>query len=158
MKLQKYAFLAEIVGAVGIVVSLVFVGFQLKGNSDLLAAQAVFDLRDSNSFMSRDMVTNPEFAEIVYRGNYDDDESLTAVEKWRFDFWVEEVLTHRMTAWKYAEEGLLDPEEIESWQSVTCAYVAIPGVRKVWDRGGTWLRADFRVYVERSCFGDDGSR
>ena len=123
MKLKNYALMAEIVGGVGIVLSLVFVGFQIKGNSDLLSAQAVFDLRESNSLMSRDLVTNPELSEIVYRGDIDY-ESLAGVERWRYDFWVVEVLTHRMTAWKYGQEGLLDPEEIETWQKSTCLYLA----------------------------------
>ena len=157
MKLEKYALLAEIVGGAGVIVSLVFVGLQLKGNSDLLAAEAVFDLRDSNSFMSRDMITDSEFAEIVYRG-YSDYESLTDIEKWRFEFWVEEVLTHRMTAWKYAEEGLLDAEEVETWQRSTCAYLANPGVRQFWSQDRTWLRVDFREYIDRLCLGDEASR
>ena len=157
MKLKDYALMAEIVGGVGIVLSLVFVGFQIKGNSDLLAAQAVFDLRESNSLMARDLVTNTELSEMAYRG-YNDYESLAGVERWRFDFWVIEVLTHRMTAWKYGQEGLLDPEEIETWQNSTCLYLANPGVRKVWEQDETWFRADFRAYVERSCFGNERSR
>jgi len=157
MKLKNYALMAEIVGGVGIVLSLVFVGFQIKGNSDLLSAQAVFDLRESNSLMSRDLVTNPELSEIVYRGDIDY-ESLAGVERWRYDFWVVEVLTHRMTAWKYGQEGLLDPEEIETWQKSTCLYLTDPGVRKVWEQEETWFRADFRAYVERSCFGDEELR
>jgi hypothetical protein len=157
MNLKNYALMAEIVGGVGIVLSLVFVGFQIKGNSDLLAAQAVFDLRESNSLMSRDLVTNTELSELVYRG-VNDYESLAGVERWRFDFWVVEVLTHRMTAWKYGQEGLLDPEEIETWQNSTCLYLAFPGVRKAWEQEETWFRADYRAYVERSCFGDEEFR
>ncbi len=94
MKLKNYALMAEIAGGVAVVLSLVFVGFQIKGSSDLLAAQAVFDLRESNSLMSRDLVTNAELSEMAYRG-YNDYASLDGVEKWRFGFWVEEVLTQR---------------------------------------------------------------
>ncbi len=158
MKLKNYALMAEIAGGVAVILSLVFVGFQIKGSSDLLAAQAVFDLRESNSLMSRDLVTNAELSEMAYRG-YNDYASLDGVEKWRFDFWVVEVLTHRMTAWKYGEEGLLDPEEMETWQSSTCSYLAkYPGARKVWEQDETWFRADFRAHVEQRCFGNEGSR
>jgi hypothetical protein len=151
MKLQNYALMAEIVGAFGIVLSLVFVGIQIKDNSDILAAQAVFDLRESNSLMSRDLITDHEFSDVIKRG-YDDYELLTDLEKWRFEFWVTEVLTHRMTAWKYAEEGLLDAEEIETWQNSTCQILALPSARMVWERQEeTWIRADFRASVERNC-------
>lgn len=150
MKLQSYALIAEIVGAVGVVLSLVFVGIQLKDNTDILAAQAVFDLRESNSLMVRDLISDPEFSDVIYRGYYDY-ESLSELENWRFAFWVTEVLTHRMTAWKYEVEGLLDAEEIETWQNSTCGFLALRRARMVWDRGGPWLRADFRASVEQTC-------
>jgi len=151
MNLKKYALMAEIIGAGGVIVSLLFVGVQIKGNSDLLAAQTVLDLRDSNSIMSRDMITNSEFAEIVYQGTNIGFEALDDMQKWRFEFWVEEVLTHRMTAWKYAEQGLLDPEEVETWQRSTCAYLENPGPRAVWEQDRPWIRDDFREYVEQTC-------
>ena len=151
--IRKAALVAEIVGGVGVVLSLIFVGVQLNENGNLLAAQAVFDLRESNSLMARTLISDAELADMVYRG-YADRESLSEVEKWRFDFWVTEVLTHRMTAWKYAEEDLLDSDEIESWQSSTCFILTeYEGARIVWDQGDTWLRADFRSYVEETCFG-----
>ena len=153
MKLKKWALIAEIVGAAGVILSLIFVGYQLKANSEILAAQAVFDLRESNSLMSRDMITNAQFAEMISRG-YDDYDSLTDVERWRFDFWVEEVLTHRMTAWKFAQQGLIDVEEIDTWQTSTCALLSLPGARKVWAQDRPWLRSDFREDIEQLCFGN----
>ena len=153
--LRKAALVAEIVGGAGVILSLVFVGFQVKGNADLLAAQAVFDLRESNSLMARDLIADPELALLISRG-YADRASLSDIETWRFDFWVTEVLTHRMTAWKYAEEELLDPEEIDSWETSTCSYLSrYEGARIVWDQGGSWIRADFRRHVEETCFADE---
>ena len=151
MKLKNYALMAEIVGAFGIVLSLVFVGIQIKDNSDILAAQAVFDLRESNSLMVRDLITDHEFSDVILRG-HNDYELLTDHEKIRYAVWVNEVLTHRMTAWKYAEKGLLDAEEIESWQNHTCQFLALPGPRMIWERPEeAWIRADFRASVERNC-------
>ena len=151
MKLKNYALMAEIVGAVGVILSLVFVGIQVKDNSDILAAQAVFDLRESNSLMVRDLISNPELSEVIFRGHLDY-ESLTDAEIPRYDLWVGEVLTRRMTAWKYAEEGLLEAEEIRTWQASTCTILALPGVRTIWERGDdSWIRADFRVAVDRDC-------
>ena len=150
MKLKNYALMAEIVGAAGVILSLVFVGIQIKGNSDILAAQVVFDLRESNSLMVRDLVTNPELGELVYRGHLDY-ESLTDEEIPRYTLWVGEVLTRRLTAWKYAEEGLLEAEEIEVWQNHTCQFLTLPGPSKVWSQDGAWFRPDFRASVDQYC-------
>ena len=155
-RIQETALIAEIVGGVAVILSLVFVGVQVRRNAAVLGAEAVFEGRDANSKMSRDMLTNPEFSDIVFRG-HNDYTSLTDLEKMRYGFWVEEVLTHRMTAWNYAEQGLLDEEEVESWQSATCVFLQYPGARIVWDQGEPWFRADFRAAVERICFGNEGS-
>ena len=149
MKLKKYALMAEIVGAAGVILSLVFVGIQVKDNSNILAAQAVFDLRESNSLMVRDLVTNRELGELIYRGHLDY-ESLTDEEIPRYTLWVGEVLTRRVTAWKYAEEGLLEAEEIKVWQDHTCQFLALQGPSIIWERHDGF-RADFRASVDRYC-------
>ena len=75
-RIEEVALIAEIVGGVGGILSLVFVGVQLRGNAAVLEARAVFELRESNSLMSRDLVSNTELSDMLYRG-YNDYESLT---------------------------------------------------------------------------------
>lgn len=150
MNVRKAALIAEIIGGIGVIVSLLFLAFQVKSNSAVLAAQAVLQLRESNSLMARDLITDDELADVVYRG-YEDYEALSDFERWRFEFWVTEVLTHRMTAWKYAQQGLLDPEEVQTWQASTCGLLALPSARLVWDKHDPWIRPDFRADVERVC-------
>ena len=134
MKLRNYALMAEIVGAFGIVLSLVFVEIQIKDNSDILAAQAVFDLRESNSLMVRDLISDPEFSDVIYRGYYDY-ESLSELENWRFAFWVTEVLTHRMTDGSTKWRDCLTPKKsrhgktppVASWRFDVPAWFGIEG-------------------------------
>jgi hypothetical protein len=151
-RIQNAALVAEIVGGIGVILSLIFVGVQLRGNAALLEAQAVFDLREANGLLVRDLTANPELSELLYRG-YQGRAALTEVENWRFNLWVNEVLRIRLIAWKYAEQGLLDVEEAESWRAVTCEYLqAYPGAREVWNSGGPYLRSDFRDQVNEWCF------
>jgi len=150
--IQKAALLAEVIGGIGVILSLIFVRIQLKGNSTVLEAQAVFDLREANGALVRDLVGNPELSGLMYRG-YSDRNSLTEEERWRFDLWVNEVLRIRLMAWKYAEQGLLDAEEAGSWRDVTCEYLhSYLGARQVWEGGGAYLRSDFRERVNTWCF------
>jgi hypothetical protein len=145
--------MAEIVGGAAVVVSLVFVGIQLRANANVLEAQAVFDLREANGSLVRDLTGNQELSEVLYRG-YNDYSALSELERWRFGLWVNEVLRIRLLAWEYGQRGLLDEEEFESWQTVTCDYLdAYPGARAVWDNGGAYLRGDFRRQVQERCFG-----
>ena len=151
-RLQEYALIAEIVGGAAVVVSLVFVGIQLRANANVLEAQAVFDLREANGSLVRDLTGNRELSEVLYRG-YNDYASLSDLERWRFGLWVNEVLRIRLLAWEYGQRGLLEEEEFESWQTVTCDYLsAYPGARAVWDAGGAYLRSDFRRQVQERCF------
>src|SRR5688572_14785983 len=70
-RLQRAALLAEIVGGAAVVVSLIFVGVQLRENANVLEAQAVFDLREANGSLVRDLTGNPELSEMLFRGYND---------------------------------------------------------------------------------------
>jgi hypothetical protein len=151
-RLQRAALIAEIVGGTAVVISLMFVGVQIRENANVLAAQAVFDLREANGSLVRDLTGNQELSEMLFRG-YNDYSALSEVERWRFGLWVNEVLRIRLMAWEYGERGLLDQNEFDSWRDATCDYLrAYSWARMVWDSGGAYLRTDFRERVQERCF------
>lgn len=151
MKIQQAALVAEIVGAVAVVISLLFVGVQLRSNARVMEAQAVFELRQSIAALQRDLTTNAELSSFLYRA-YNDYSSLSAEERFRFDLWVGNVLNTYVGAWKHGTLGLVDDEDLRSWDMTLCRFLERPGARVVWDEGRRDLhRADFRQHVESVC-------
>jgi hypothetical protein len=75
-KLQEYALIAEIIGGIGIVASLIFVGFQLQQNSETLKAQTRSEISQNITEFILAQVTSPYFAEL--QGLPSDDEERIA--------------------------------------------------------------------------------
>lgn len=64
-KLQEYALLAEIISAIAIVASLIFVGAQIQQNNQLSRSQAVNTALDTRIRRNDIIFNNPEVANIV---------------------------------------------------------------------------------------------
>ena len=74
----------EIVGLLAVVMSLAFVGYELRQNTKQMRVQASDSITERVNQMNSGVYTNPTLAEIVYRGELNRD-SLSAVEKTQFD-------------------------------------------------------------------------
>ena len=71
MKLKEWALVAEIAGAVGIIISLVFVGYQIKQgteetsqNTRAIEASAFQDLTSQILALNLSLIENPDLSEI----------------------------------------------------------------------------------------------
>jgi len=64
MKLENWASVAEITSSVAVVVTLVFLVLGLQENSNILRASSFTSATDSLIEMSRDIMKDPELAEI----------------------------------------------------------------------------------------------
>ena len=66
-KLQEYALIAEIIGAVAIVCSLIFVGLQIRQNSRISSVNAYQELISQISTMNSLRIQDPGFADLFWR-------------------------------------------------------------------------------------------
>lgn len=79
-KLQEYALIAEIIGGIGIIASLIFVGLEIHDNSRIAEINAFQDLVTEMMVLNRMQVENPELRAVevkVFRG----DEQLSDEER-----------------------------------------------------------------------------
>jgi len=143
--LQEYALLAEIIGSVAIVLSLVFVGLQLKQSNRLALATTqdigtgrwvaqyhrAFDSGESTAFMRKAL------------NHYD---ALTADEKGRFYALVFGFVGAFDTLREQHENGLLREE---TYQSIARAYYGLvkkPGIQELFE---DTARNNLPVYIVR---------
>jgi len=84
LDLQDYASLAEVLASIGLVISLIFVGFQIRQNSHHLERNEENTTMAEWSAIRQTIITNQEVAEIWHRGLSDntdlDDVSLLRLE------------------------------------------------------------------------------
>ena len=109
-KLPQYALLAEVISAVAIVASLIFVGVQVKQSNDLVKANTYREIRDGMMAINFLTISNPEYAALSWKiGN---DEELSPVEdrqRRNFGFYV---INMADVAYEQYQRGLIDRQEL----------------------------------------------
>ena len=142
MSWESISAIGEIVGAVGVVISLIYLAVQIRQNTRAMKAQsareAVAAMRDFN----KSMVEDPEISRIFRRGA----EGLTNLneeERARFGHIL-------FNFFKTAEElhyqylqGTLDPHIWESWKTVISLYSTSPGFSEYWEMRKSFFTSAF---------------
>jgi len=110
-KLQEYALIAEIVGGIAIVASLLFVGLQISQSNKLIEASAMNASNERTDNTSR-MGIEYGISEIILKIR--NDEALSLSERARLTVFVETLLRHFETTYFQYSLGLINEE---LWQS-----------------------------------------
>ena len=150
MKLEKTYLVTQIVAAVAVVTSLVFVGISLIQNTRALKLGTAHDVMLAFIEQTRSYATDESLAEIRFRANTDGYESLTPLEQLRY----QNLSAGTMRNWanihyQYRGGGL--DEEI--WESIHRQIVDRFGApseifRVVWARSRDDYPVSFQEYIE----------
>jgi len=153
MNWEAISAIGDIIGAIGVVISLVYVAMQVNHNTRAMMAQsareAVAAMRDFN----KSMVEDPEISRI-FRLGAENLSDLNEEERGRFGHIL-------FNFFKTAEElhyqylqGTLDPEIWESWKKIVVLYGTSPGFNEYWKMRMMFFTPAFRA--EHDSWTDSG--
>lgn len=114
-RLQKWAHIAEITGAVAVVVSLLYVGYQVRENTAAQQSETEMNLF-TLGFAWDEWWQDPEFVDIVARSSSDLN-SLTEVERLRLQKYISLGLNLWAYSWKSHARGQIDDDEWRAWDN-----------------------------------------
>ena len=142
------ALVAEIVGAVAVVISVVYLAFQIADSNKELQSQTHFNALSLGQRPFEIELENAELANIIRRG-YADPEQLTADEWYRFGQY--QVIA--INAWEYYYyENNKETLPTELWVGANAYYVKLmretPGLRKFWKEFEHIYAEPFHSYVQ----------
>jgi len=145
--LEQTAYLADIIGVILIVVSLVYLAKQIRQNNRQLESQSYQAWVASNLQINMAMA-NPELSAIVAKGNFDsanlDQGSYVAYAMSHLA-----MMQMAQAADYLYRSGTLDRELWEGEMDRAAGILAMPGVRQWWDAGGnSQLTERFVRHVE----------
>lgn len=148
MTIQDWGALGEMVGGVAIIFSLIYVGVQIRQNTNTLrlstAHNAAVDLSDIYLIPA----THGDFADIFYRGLQDLD-SLQGAEMVRFYGFFHKYFRSWEDAYYQFTHGALEAGPFAGITSQMLALAAMPGVRKYWRDRRSWYTPKFQDYVDK---------
>jgi hypothetical protein len=125
--------IAEIAGGIAILVSLLYVGYQVKQSNRIASASALQSVLDR--FADRSINTymeHPEITSILVRGHNGLDK-LSPDEQVLFSSWQLREVFHMHNIMQLHTSGLLSDVDYQTWLSFTAAQVKTPGGHEVWN-------------------------
>jgi hypothetical protein len=136
----------EVVGAAGVILSLLYLAVQIKGDARAKRASAVHDQSNAYRDLLQMLATDDKLADIWIRGLRDFG-SLAEGERVRFTSalgFLFRVFEEAFFQWK---EGHLDDEVWHGFESPMTDIVAYPGVQDWWNTRSHWYSAPFQELI-----------
>jgi len=141
------AAIAETAGAVGVIGSLIFVGFQIRRDARARRAQTIHQQTEAYCNVIREFVTTSEIPELLFRGMHDFS-ALMPVETVRF-------MAHHVRMFRIFEdtylqhkEGHLEARLWTGFEAPLDDILGYPGSRAFWRLRSHWFSGEFQALVE----------
>lgn len=147
MNLQLMAQLADLIGAITIVVSLIYVGIQVRQNTRSLRAENYAHALDRVAEMQARLSTNSELVRIFSTG-LADPLSLRRSERLQFTWSLYEMFGSFEFMYLQSREGALRDDVWTRWSDTMTWWLQWPGVQQWWRAQPTPFSASFATFVE----------
>lgn len=131
MTLQDGANLGQVLGAIAVVVSLIYLAQQIRQNSRLLRASALEAQAHTGVAMLQTLAQDRASAAVFARG-LRDIAALDEAERTQFTSMISLAFLGFQTSWYLQQDGLTNPDMWERQQRIVLFYLEQPGVRQWW--------------------------
>ena len=146
MTIENISNIAQALAAVATVVSLLFVGVQIRQNTRATRAAAGHNVSNSLNELNLMFAANADISKIWIVG-MNDRKALSLEEKWRFDSVMRAYMHVCETTFVQAELGSGDDSIRLAEEEGIKTVMASPGSREWWDENPYGFCTEFRSYV-----------
>jgi hypothetical protein len=125
--------IAEIAGGIAILVSLIYVGYQIRQSNRIASAAALQSVLEGFSDRNvKDYLDHPEIMGVLARGHHCHDD-LDALERTIFNSWLNREIFQMQNVRQLRDNRLINEVEHQTWLAYTAAQVKSPGGKAAWD-------------------------
>jgi hypothetical protein len=147
MSLEQASFVAQIVSAVAVIASLIFVGFQLKKASSAIRANSSQAHAGLYTDLVRSIIDNPDFARSWSIG-ITDPKALKEAEWVQFVAYASALFRLYESSRVQWLNGRLDDEHWHTVERQAMDFGHLPGLRLAWTLRGHWFSPEFRAWFD----------
>ena len=145
--LQDLANLGELIGAVAVVVSLIYLAVQIRQNTRAVRSSTFQSVVDTLSTGVAEIARDPEITRLWITGLQNSDE-LSEIERGRFRLFVLMAVRKWENAFYQHGAGMLDEPQWKGIVQDIRSIVRQPGFRAWWDRVPDVVSSDFRSFID----------
>jgi hypothetical protein len=147
MSLNDLANLGQIIGALAVVISLIYVALQIRQNTAAIQSAAAQTVHEHFANWYHLIAADAELAQIAANG-LRDYSSLSEQERVRFIATLMSFLSYSQNAFLKWREGLLKPALWLGWEQVMMNLFGAPGGKALWKERSYLFGEEFRRYIE----------
>ncbi len=144
--------IAQLLSAVAVVVSLLYVAAQVKASTRQARQDAGRDLAARVSDVSLAVAADPELGRLLVQGGADPD-VLSPGDQARFRGLMNSLFRGFELQYQLRREGALDDESWGAVERMIRDWMALPGVQIYFRDRGDWYTTGFQEYVARAAGG-----
>lgn len=146
MTLQDFASIGELLGAVGVIISLIYLAAQVQQNTAALRASSITAVTDKTAEGMGMVATSPELARLLGKG-VAGESPLEPDEKIRFELLMGNWFTHWQGMHRQISVGAIDEELFSAWLPVIAYYAKNPLVSDWLASSRSALTPQFRSFL-----------
>ena len=147
MNWEAISGVAEVVGALAVVITLIYLSRQIGQNTAALRSTATQAASEQASDLYRTLAVDPSLPGIFIRGLGTPDD-LSAEETARFNSIWMSVCFNIQNWYLQTQEGFLDGSLLESWVRIMTPITAEPGFRAFWEQRRHIYTPEFQGFLE----------
>jgi len=135
MSIQDWGAVGEMVGAIGVIVTLLYLATQIRQRTRQMRSEGHQGITDSYSVTLGQLLADDELFETIIRGcqNW---ESITAFQQSQCHIFFHQHLMHFRVAFQLHDKGAIDDDVYRSIEDMHIRFMANPGNRIWWEMVG----------------------
>ena len=147
MNIESMANYADVIGGIAVIVSLIYVGIQIRSNTNTARSAPAQSVHEAFATWYRMLASDAALAQLVIDG-LRDYSSLSETDKARFVSTFMAFIPCAQDAFIKWREGSLSAELWMGWELVMMNLVSAPGGKDFWSERGYVFGEEFRNHVE----------
>jgi len=151
MTLSDLGNLGDFIGAIGVIASLIYVGFEVRRNTKALRAQAHETVVSGYMAIVQVMADHAETTAKGFQSSYEEFRIFSDAEKLIFFGVIYGFFKHFEQIYAQYKQGLIGASEWEAWNEHIRMQFHQPGVQWWWKLRRTSFSESFRTYLDNSA-------
>jgi hypothetical protein len=135
MSIQDWGAIGEVVSAIGVIVTLIYLATQIRQNTRQMRSEGHQAITDSYSVTLGQLLADNALFKTIIRG-CQEWESITAFQQSQCHIFFHQHLMHFRTAFQLHEKGSIDDDVYRSIETLHIKFMANPGNRVWWKMVG----------------------
>ena len=147
LTLEYTYFIAEIIGVIAVVISLIFLAIEVRQNTHAIKLSTLHDVKETIREVNSTWAGSGDLAEIMYQG-FKDSDALSGANKVRFYTTMHNLYLGYENLYHQRQAGALDPKHWSGMAQHIIDASSVPGLRAYWEARKHWFTEDFRNFMD----------